>query len=369
MKTTGCITILKELIALPSYVDDRNNESQVSAYIKKYLSQFCPWFTLVEQSLGSGRNNIIASTGDNPDLVVVCHMDTVQPVGNINDMLAPTMKNGYIYGLGAVDMKAGIAAVLTALSNVKQIKNSAIIFDCDEEYNFRGAKALFKKYFWNPQLVLCPEPTDLKLVNGCKGVIEITVDVVGKTAHAGKPEQGINAIEKALESVLVLRHEILQYRDNELGETTLNLSGLQGGRLVGNTITVQGNAVADIARMVIDIRPASTQLDAQKVCKMWEPYAKSCVITLDYPAYRTHSGELAILEKAIALSGLAVYYQQRSERSGFYEAALFSRMWNCPAVSFGPGPANSAHTKGECVSISDLQSATTVYTKLFRLFG
>ena len=296
-------------------------------------------------------------------------MDTVPPSGKTNDMLKPVVKDGYIYGLGAVDMKAGIAAVLTALNKVKRTKNSAIIFDCDEEYYFKGAKAILKKYSWNPQLVLCPEPTDLKIVNGCKGVIEITGDVMGKTAHAGKPEQGVNAIEKALESVLVLRHEIQQYQDDELGKTTLNISGLQGGRLVGNTITVQGNAVADIARMVIDIRPASTQLDAQKVCKILEPYTQWCSITLDYPAYRTKLEELTVMEKAIVLSGLAVRYQQRPERSGFYEAALFAKKWGCPAVSFGPGPSNSAHTKGECVSISDLQSAMTVYTKLFRLFG
>jgi acetylornithine deacetylase/succinyl-diaminopimelate desuccinylase-like protein len=95
-------------------------------------------------------------------------------------------------------MKAGIASTLTALKKFKHTKGVTLTLECDEEYYFKGIKKLLKEYKFNPKLVICPEPTNLKIISGCRGLIEIKLSILGKTAHAGNPQAGINAIEKTV---------------------------------------------------------------------------------------------------------------------------------------------------------------------------
>ena len=369
MSTDAPQTIVEELISLPSYVANQTNEALMSRYIERYIQSHCPQFTVIRQRVIRGRDNLIVTNGDNPLLVFVCHMDTVQPVDGAKDILVPRKKGGYIYGLGAVDMKGGIAALLSAVVQNKN-KRIACIFDCDEEYYFAGAKKILEQYAWKPKLVVCPEPTGMEIVNGCRGVIEIMCNVIGKTAHAGTPEYGINAIELALHIVSALKKSFMRFDEKYLGRTTVNLSWLNGGRFTNNSITAQGNAVPDIARLLLDIRPASRIVDARYVLQdLRTQGVKQCRVTIDYPAYISARTSMKLLERSIADVGGVVRYRNNLGCGGFYEAALFSHTWDCPAVSYGPGPAVSAHTIDERVRISDLNLTTRIFERLCSLFG
>ncbi|MFA6005399.1 MAG: M20/M25/M40 family metallo-hydrolase [Patescibacteria group bacterium] len=352
--------ILSKLITIPSFVDEKNNEQKLAVFIESYLKVNAPWLNLSRQYVAEDRWNIIAGEAKNPELVFVCHMDTVQPTGDTQKMLSPSEKDGYIYGLGAADMKGGTAALLAAIKAVGPTKNVAYVFDCDEEYYFKGAKQLLKKCKWNPQLVICPEPTDMEIVNGCRGIIEIKLDVIGKSAHAGRPDFGINAIEKAVAVISELKSKIGEFDEKKLGRTTVNLSRLDGGKLQNGQIITQGNAVPDVARVLLDIRPASNKLNGDRIIRMLMTIAKrnnvtlsGPTVTIDYPAYYSIPNEC-----------INRPYRANLGKGGFYEAALFSRAWQCTAFTFGPGDASTSHSPDERVKLADLTSVKKVFEKL-----
>lgn len=365
------IELLKQLISIPSYVDRNVNEVNLAVFIELYIKKNLPWLVVTRQYIDHKKFNLIASNTDNPDLVFVSHMDTVQPSIDANKMLTPKVNDGKIYGLGANDMKGGITAVLCALKELGQSKRTCLIFDCDEEYNFAGIQKILNEYSYNPHLVICPEPTNLEIVNGCRGLIELEFDIIGKTAHAARPEKGINAIEKSVELVRLLRERIVTNDINELGITSVNLSSINGGRMLANEIVVQTNAVPDISRIVLDIRSANPKLSGQKVNNLvkniaqdLQVFVEKCHVNIDYSSYISEKNSLIFFEKATIRSGISIQYRDTLSAGGFYEAALISSAWNCPAISYGPGPGITAHTKDECVDINSLIQTKEVFKTL-----
>jgi succinyl-diaminopimelate desuccinylase len=391
LNTDNCklTTLTKQLVSIPSYVDSKTNENKLEKFLYKYLKRNVPWLKIYRQKVEKNRYNLICTNSNDPSLVFICHMDTVKPSGNKNKMLKPRIVGNKLYGLGAADMKAGIAAAFEALRGFKApalnqcLNNIALIFDCDEEYYFKGIKKVLSKYKWSPKLVIYPEPTDLEIVNGCRGLIEIELDVIGKTSHAGTPEKGTNAIEKAIKLVQKLRKGITKNDIKQLGKTTINLSSIKGGRFQDGKITIQANAVADIARILLDIRPADPDMDAEKVLRLINSivkrlnvkspsqrlvrlWRKRLTVNIDYKPYFINKNKLDDLEKAINASRLKVKYASNLQQKGFFEAALVASAWNCPAVSFGP--IGKCHTEDEFVEISDLTKVKNIFANLINKF-
>src|SRR3989338_3204167 len=146
------INLLKKLISIPSYVDEDKNadESKLGEYIGNFLASECKWFILSKQKVVNNRFNIIANDGYNPKIIFVCHMDTVKPAGNIENNFQARIVGNKLFGLGASDMKGGIAALLYAIKKVGSTKGVTLIFDCDEEYYFSGIKKLLAEYTFQP---------------------------------------------------------------------------------------------------------------------------------------------------------------------------------------------------------------------------
>ncbi|MFC1780180.1 M20/M25/M40 family metallo-hydrolase [Patescibacteria group bacterium] len=385
MNNQQLVNLTKRLIAIPSYVDKKNNENKLEKFLYKYLKRNFGWLKIYRQKVEKDRYNLICTNSNNPSLVFICHMDTVKPSSNKKQMLNLRIVGNKLYGLGAADMKGGIAAILEACRILSPTGSNkiALIFDCDEEYYFKGIKKVLSKYKWRPKLVICPEPTDLEIVNGCRGLIEIEFDVIGKTVHAGSPEKGVNAIEKAIEIVKTLRKEIIRNDIASLGKTTVNLSSINGGRLQDEKIIVQANAVADVARVLLDIRPADPGMNAQKVQKLIKSIArkinvkcpsqrlvslwlKRFKVNLDYKPYFADRTSTRIIEKAIKSTGLKVKYTKNLGEKGFFEAALIANTWNCPAISLGPGPANMAHKTDEYVDIDSLEITKNIFIYIIK---
>lgn len=366
------IELTQKLISIPSYVDEKNNENRVAKYIYTYLKSNFQWLKIYKQKVENDRFNLIATNSPDPQIVFISHMDTVKPSGNKREGIKPKTRASKLFGLGSADMKGGLATTLFALQAGSPTKGLALIFDCDEEYYFKGVKKILRKYKFKPKLVVCPEPTGLEIVNGCRGVIEISFEVMGKTAHAGTPQEGLNAIEKAVDLVRMLEKNTPKNYQTELGKTTVNLSALNGGRLLDGEIGVQANAVADIAKVLLDVRPASLDLDAQEVLRMINLLSKdlkvkvqNADIRLDYKPYLTRREKLGLLEQALNAANVKVKYRKDLGGGGFYEAALVANSWQCPAISFGP--IGKGHIPNESVDIDSLIKTTKVFRNLVNL--
>lgn len=365
------LELTQKLISIPSYVDGKNNEKQLADFLFEYLKKNLPWFKLEKQIVEGTRYNLIATTGDNPKLIFLSHLDTVLP--NNDTQTQTKMINGKLYGLGSCDMKGGLAATIKTCEEIGPTGNLALIFDCDEEYYFKGVKRLVQTQNLKPELVICPEPTNLEIVNGCRGVIEIEFDVLGKSTHAGRPNWGINAIEQAVSLVCNLQPELQKTDLPKLGSTTVNLSALQGGKWQSNKVVIQANAVPDIAKVLLDIRPANPNLEAKKVLQVLISLAKNQKlgivnekINIDMKPYLTERNNLKKLEQAISEVGLTQQYRQNLGNGGFYESAIVSNYWKCPAINFGPKNAKTAHSNNEYVEIPSLEKTKEIFKNLIK---
>lgn len=358
------IQLLKKLISIPSYVDDSTNENEIADFLLSYLTENLPWLKVETQQVEANRYNIIARNSDNPDYVFISHMDTVLP--SSRKQLEPVEKDGRVYGLGAGDMKSGLVASLKAVEEVGENSSVALIFDVDEEYYFKGVNKLIEEYSFSPKLAIFPEPSDELIVNGCRGILEIEFDVIGKTAHAGKTDQGVNAIEGAVKIIDRLKYVVNSTFSPEEGfnKTDINLASLNGGRQYGNDIVTQANAVPDIARILLDIRPANKNIDTDFIISSITTLGdelnlqvREVKINLDYQSYLTQKVEL---DKFVPVRGQN--FKNDLSNGGFFEAAIVANAWNCPCISFGP--SGTAHVSDESVDIKSFIKCKSKFKEL-----
>ena len=118
--------ILKDLVKFNTIKDKENKE--IINYIESYL-----------KALGfkteSKTNNLVMSIGSNPKIGFLGHTDTVEYIDEFKTPFDLTLKDSFLYGLGACDMKGGIAAMLDAVSKVdfSNLKNGMkLYFTYDE---------------------------------------------------------------------------------------------------------------------------------------------------------------------------------------------------------------------------------------------
>lgn len=360
--------------------------------------------------LTSGRYNLIASSAIDPSrssLIFCCHMDTVVPspdqldengsvkVGERYASSFADEETGHaiyyagedtISGLGAVDMKGGIAALLQALTffdEIYQLPELTIIFYCDEEEGFLGMKKLIEDYHFESELAVFTEPTDLKIANGCRGLIEFTVTVYGSTAHAAVPSQGINAIRGAGQAFEEFAERMAEYAHPDMGISACNLGGIEGGVIQGSQTGWKANKVPDIARLQIEVRPTSVGLNAERAITVFREIAESKGLSVDNEEivhnYSPFWTEPSKLKDRVAEAGFEIdlwgypdvdeeEYQDLS-RSGYYDAEIFTRAFSVPCISFGLGPSDAAHKENEYVSKNSMDWAQRFFCVLIIEFS
>jgi acetylornithine deacetylase/succinyl-diaminopimelate desuccinylase-like protein len=131
-------------------------------------------------------------------------------------------------------MKGSLAAWLAALVAQKgrlQLDNLAMLWYVDEEYDFKGMKRFVRdlpSWSTSPELVLSLDG-GLELSSGCRGLIEVTMTVTGKSGHAGNPVNGVNVIIETAALFEELRAFLAKFSDAYLGPSTLNVAYLRGG--------------------------------------------------------------------------------------------------------------------------------------------
>lgn len=222
------INLIEKLVNISSYVDKNQNEFEMAIYLFNFIKRNLPWLSVKKQFISKNRFNIIALPNSNPQIIFFSHMDTVKPQDNLKAIIRGTK----LFGLGALDMKSGLALSLWALKEIGPKSNVGIILDCDEEYYFEGLKKLVSLINLNPKYVIFPEPSDGNIVYGCRGILELDGVIEGKSSHASKTQLGINAIEKTLE----LTNDLKEYIEAPPKDNNMNLAFLEGGIARGNNI-------------------------------------------------------------------------------------------------------------------------------------
>jgi acetylornithine deacetylase len=280
-----------------------------------------------------GRFNVFAAWGE-PAVVLSTHMDTVPP-------FFPSSEDGdFIRGRGACDTKGAIAAMLQAIEKLLAAgrRGFGLLLVVGEETDSVGAQAA-NRHPRGSRYLINGEPTENRLALGSKGMLYLALEAEGRAAHSAYPELGDSAIDKLLEVLARLRTVSLP-SDPVLGETTLNVGTLSGGRAA--------NVVADHARAEVMLRTVSDAAKLRREIDAAVHAAPGVRIAEIRETPAVHLGSLPGFETTI------VKYTTDIPRLG---------AWGEPFL-LGPGSIHVAHTPEERVAKQDLLQAVELYREM-----
>jgi len=373
------IQLTQNLIAIPSYLGERTDERAIGEFVFRYLKQFS-FLKVEKQKVSSGRFNIVARTNGRPRLFLAGHLDTVEPRQSwLKNQFGGLIEDSRLFGLGALDMKSGVAAILDSLKDFEQVSGLTLLFYCDEEYDFLGMRKFVDAYEGKEigDLAVLAEPTDLKIWDAHRGIIEISFAVEGKTGHAADLRSGRNAIVGVMGVLNDLQTWLGDFKDPVLGTPSMNIAYLRGGLNLGKKsesetlVGKQGNNIADFAEAVIDIRPTRTGLCAEKVIaqirKLLEErklLLRKCSIRHDFGSLYTDPREAEVLEKVVERVIGKVGYLDPVTR-GYGDGQLLQEEFGVPVVYLGPKGEN-AHGADEWVDVHSLKKLREIYSILIK---
>lgn len=364
------IALLEDMISRPSE-NPPGDERELASYLVELLGSWSVPVTIVAGE--ERRPNVIARIygGPGPRLILQGHLDT-KPARHSEseisrwstDPFRATRKDGFVYGLGACDVKGGLAAVLAALHGLVSSDarwSGELVFQgvADEENgSMHGAELLLARGLLHADAALVTEPTDMMITTAQLGNSWVEVSISGRAAHAGTPWQGIDAVECGLQLVTrmkdALRERAIDPRFR--GHPRLNVGRITGGDHPG---TVPGTC-----HMLLDtrVRPGERRedyLELYRGCARALEHETGASIRLsphrgggceanevpeDHPWIR----QLCAAWEATALgpAPLGVF-------PGGSDARFFARA-GVPAVVFGPGCLEHAHAVDERVREQDV---------------
>ncbi|GAA4538444.1 M20 family metallopeptidase [Pseudonocardia xishanensis] len=330
-----------------------------------------------------GRPSLLVSTeGDTPSgkpvLLVNGHIDTVpvRPDAWRHDPFGGQVHDGRLYGRGSADMKGGIAAAITALQVCRTLGldlpcEVAFHLVADEELGGeQGTAALLREGHIRADACLDPEPTGLKLCLAERGLMIARVATRGIPAHGSEPSKGRSAIITAAAIAQVLHdNEFPQTPHPLLGTTTCNVGVIRGGsgpNVVPEECELQidrrvlpGDTEQSVVQGVVD-RIASLGLSrGTDYDLLVDTFCEPSEIDANHPFVDTVAGSFqAMTGRRPGITGLPFTTDARFMRNDL----------GIPAVVFGPGELDAAHTVDEYVEVDSLVTAVAVYAHMFASF-
>jgi acetylornithine deacetylase len=320
--------LTKSLVNMASVT---GHEKACAEFVRGHLVQM--GFQTELMPVSRDRSNVFATWGA-PDVVLSTHLDTVPPFFPAHD----DAEN--IYGRGACDAKGILAAQLSAAEKLKAegVHDFALLFLVGEETVSDGAREA-NLHPRGSRYIINGEPTENKLVVGCKGNLRLDIRGHGKMAHSAYPQLGVNAIDKLLDVLADVRRIPLP-TNPVLGPSTMNIGMITAGRAAN---VVPDSAVAQILfRTVEDSAPLRQ--------KITDANAARC--ELDF----VRDTPLLMMED---LDGYA------TDVVAFTTDLPSLTNWGRPLL-LGPGSISMAHTERECVSKADLVAAVNLYCRMVR---
>jgi succinyl-diaminopimelate desuccinylase len=306
---------------------------------------------------------------------------TLDPFGGI-------VRDGRVYGRGACDMKAGIAAAVYAAEAIRragvELNGSVEISGTvdEESGGFAGAAwlAQHKRLSADRQdFVIIPEPLNVdRICIGHRGVYWFEVTTHGRIGHGSMPFLGVSAIEhmgvildrirRELMPALAARTTAVPVVPDRARHATLNINGISGGQPVDG---IQTPCVADLCRAVFDRRflleegfdatKAEIQALLERAAAETPQLAYELRDLMIVHPVRTPDGSplVASLERGIEkiLGRKAVQIAS----PGTYDHKHVDRIAGIPnCVAYGPGILDLAHQPDEWCGIEDLVNSTKV---------
>jgi succinyl-diaminopimelate desuccinylase len=304
------------------------------------------------------EDTVVARTqlGRDRRVVLAGHLDTVPPF----DGAATRVDGDTLWGLGAVDMKGGLAVLLELATTQRApaLDVTYVLYACEEvarRHNALGRLAATRPELLAADAAVLGEPTAGVVEAGCQGTMRAVVSVGGRRAHTARPWTGLNAVHRLAPVLGVLERYVPRRVVLDGCEYTEQLQavGIEGG--------VAANVVPDSAALTINYRFAPERDTASAEQTLRDMFAT----TLDpsegdaLEVTDAAPGALPALGHPVLASLVAATGEPPRAKLGWTDVATFAEI-GVPAANFGPGDPLLAHTRDEHVSRRELERVRDV---------
>jgi acetylornithine deacetylase len=353
------VSLACELVAIdsvnPSLVSGGAGEEAAAAFVLGWAERCGLEAERLEST--PGRPSVVVRArgrGDRPTLLLCGHLDTVGYEG-MQDPLVPRLDGDRLYGRGAYDMKAGLAAALIACRDAaaEGLAGDVVVAAvADEEHASLGVQEAMRSLGADAAIVT--EPTELEVARAHKGFAWLEVEVEGQAAHGSRPHLGVDAIVKAgplLVALGELDASLAATQHELLGRGSLHASLIEGGRELSTypdrcliqleRRTLPGTTPADVERELAQLVDRCRAADPQLVA--------ASRLTLSREPLETPAGA-AIVELVQRHAGDVLGAPPSVTGASFWADSAFIAAAGVPTVLFGPSGAG-AHAREEWVSV------------------
>ncbi len=363
------VKLLQKLIQIPSF---SGHEEKLAAFIVEWAKKHgLP----VERQEG---NVIIRLKGKNQRKAMIfnAHMDTVKP-GKLSLWSAPpigvkagVINDGKLFGLGASDDKASIAAFLEVAVRLKTIQPPVdvfIVFVAKEETDGSGSRA-FVNYFqkkhagrYSDVSAIIGEPTDLLSIEiGHRGNVFIKVTTIGDPGHGSQPDKIKNhAIYKHIQVIKTIRKHAedwaIKYKDPVLGKPSFCLTSVQSDPSSVNKVPGSCSSIWDIR--------TTPALHNEVVSLLQKELGADA--SIEYVCNPATYGLTSPKSKIVGLMQKLLPDIEIKISPGSNDICVFQAD-GIPAITFGPGNKNAIHQADEFVEIDKVNQSVAIYLKVIQ---
>ncbi len=369
---------LRELIAIPS---PSRGEEAIAMHVRRemlrlgYPEAEIDRFGNVVGKIGEGRTRIIFDA----------HLDTAG-IGDRSswrfDPYAGDLKAGKVYGHGAANNKAGLAAIVYAGAIIQELDlaNECTIYVIGsiqaEECEGLAYKALFDVEKLYPHFVVLSMPTGMRICRGQRGRAEIQVTLRGQPVHASTPEKGFNAIygmNKIIEGVKELNAKLPT--DPFLGKATVAVTHMECDYN-------SPNMLPEACRITIDRRMLQNEPIKKVLSQIKEltrgTRAKIEIVAYDKPSYRglrlpmeKYFPTWVLPEDHPLLGAAEVAYKSVFKKKPLLDRWTMSTagvytmgIAKIPTIGFGPSEESFSGPVNDHARIDDLEKTMAFYATL-----
>lgn len=342
---------------LLDFVKDRLAKKNIKVSIQKYRIEKM----VNEKKIKLGqRGNLIAFVDrKKPIILLQGHVDTIPDL----DGFKPGIKNGYVIGRGAVDMKGSVAGLIAAFEELAAKKDASfsplLLLTSDEEANnFAGIKHFLKLNKKKIHFGICAEPSSFEIKHTFFGSMYCTLKIFGKEGHSSIDEDQ-NAIEssvEALDDMLKFKKFVSSQNIPGFGRSTMNIGVIKGGQKAN-----QNPKECEIKFSIRNCQESKKYIEAFKEMVLEKIKARfefKSIFSYDPITVSMDSGIKERFERAMIKNGLKVSY---SVMRGFSEASFLNNA-KIPTIVIGPGNHELSHvaSKDEKNKVDDI----LIYSKL-----
>jgi len=360
-------------------------EKNAAAEIKKMMEE-----AGFDEVRLDGLGSVIGRIGNGKKVVAIDgHIDTVD-MGNLDnwnfDPLCGDVKDGFVHGRGTVDQKGGVAAFITAGKILKELglDNDVTVYFTgtvmEEDCDGLCWKYIVEEEKIKPDCVIVTEPTNLRILRGHRGRMEMEVTFYGVSSHGSAPERGENAIYMASKAALKIEELNHNLRVDEfLGKGSVTVT-----EIVSKSPSLC--AVSDYCRIHLDRRLTWGE-DKALAVEQIEDIVKDMNAKVEVVQYKAeaYTGNVYGMESYFPTWKLELdhpFIQKGVEtfKSLFNEEPVVDKwvfstngvtingMYKIPIVGFGPGNEDLAHSPDEKIPTDHLVKASAFYAHFCQIF-